>query len=306
MRLLCVSHWSFGRDQCLLRRFHREFEYMEVRLNRIQSDPDLNRTVVTFLGDSDEALSAVFQLAEEAFERIDLNRHVGSHPRIGALDDCVFVVPYQNPDPEDRLIAQDMAELLGQLIGERLRVPVYLHQGEESRREAELIALREAGFGGVQERVLDPDFGPKRAHERCGVAVIGARDPFVAFWARVPTEDLAFTASLSQRIEALRAEGDERFIGVEASAMRLPTRSQTMLSVEMTLPDLANADPVIEWLQAECRKQGFSLRPPEPVGGVLFKHLDGCERLRIDARQIIVSVKPKLAAELEEFDEEEE
>src|ERR1041385_4881036 len=97
MRLLTVPNWSFGRDRDLLNRFREELEGDQVTLHYLQSDLDHNRTVSAFSGEEETVFSTLERLCELAFDRIDLNHHVGVHPRIGALDVCPFVPLPEQP-----------------------------------------------------------------------------------------------------------------------------------------------------------------------------------------------------------------
>src|SRR5579872_1516004 len=183
MRVLTIPNWSFGRNKLLLRKFEEILQAHEVMIHFLESDIDHNRTVSAFSGEPSALLECIDAMAAEAFETIDLNHHVGVHPRIGALDVCPFVplVSRSENRADVTQAALALAERVGSMIGNKYGVPVFLY--EDSSRvghEATLPGLRKGGFGGLLGRVLHPDFGPVEAHERLGVSVVGVRDFLIA------------------------------------------------------------------------------------------------------------------------------
>src|SRR5450631_949041 len=126
MRVLTVPNWSFGRNKLLLRKFEGILTEHELAIHFLEADIDHNRTVSAFSGDPEVLLSAVDAMAEEAFETIDLNHHLGVHPRIGALDVCPFV-PLVARNEDRAMVTQAalaLAERVGALIGGKYGVPV--------------------------------------------------------------------------------------------------------------------------------------------------------------------------------------
>src|SRR5436309_2667795 len=97
MRLLAVTHWSFGRDRELLRSMREALDDPTIHLHDIRSDPDLNRTLIVFSAEHELARTTIAKLADLAFPCIDLGRHAGAHERTGGLDTCSLIVPFRDP-----------------------------------------------------------------------------------------------------------------------------------------------------------------------------------------------------------------
>src|SRR5580658_1670894 len=168
MRLLAVPNWSFGRNQVLLRSFRDILESHALVIHYCAGDVDHNRTVTAFSGSEEAVGDALMDLCEVAFDVIDLNRHVGVHPRVGALDVCPFVLL-----EGDLLEALAMAERTASKIAAKFDLPVFLYEkSERGRHESDLPSLRRGGFGSLAGQELNPDFGPTHAHPRLGVAIV--------------------------------------------------------------------------------------------------------------------------------------
>lgn len=202
--LLAVPNVSEGRDPDAISALARAFD---ARLLDVHSDPDHHRSVFTLAGAQGELAGAVVGGAAEAVRRIDLSRHQGIHPRVGAID----VAPVVYLAPEDRGVACAEALVLGDLLGQELGLPVFMYgelAGGRTRAE-----LRRGGLAKLAERIgggeLRPDFGPARParlHPRAGAVLVSARPPLVAF-----NVELAPPATVedARAIAALIREGGE-------------------------------------------------------------------------------------------------
>jgi glutamate formiminotransferase len=290
MRLLTVPNWSFGRDKGLLKRFKEIMSREGVATHYCKSDVDHNRTVTAFSAEEDILVDTLFRLCQEAFETIDLNKHVGVHPRIGALDVCPFVLLKDaSRKPEVSLMnAQAAAERTAGLLSATFGVPIFLYEkSERGRHEADLPSLRKGGFGGLAERDLRPDFGPNKAHERLGVTVLGVRDPLIAFNVNLAAADPSLAQELATEIRRLRTEGDERFLGVRALGFPLASVDQSQVSLNVTLPDLTPVDPIVEWIAHRAIARGIALVAAELVGVIRPTDVEKASRLSIKKEQIV-------------------
>lgn len=294
MRLLTVPNWSFGRDRDLLERFREILttpsdEGEVLTLHYLAGDVDHNRTVSAFSGSPDLVFSRLEWLCEEAFPRIDLNRHVGVHPRIGALDVCPLVILDGSlSDVNERI------EGLASSLARRFEVPIYLYEkSEKGRHEADLPTLRRGGFGALLERTLDPDYGPTKAHERLGVTVMGARDFLIAMNVNLATEDLDVARSIARKIREKRAEGEEGFLGIRALGFPLRSQTCTQVSLNLTLPDLTPPDALIQWVGEEAMKKEVSIARTELIGVIRDSDSANATRLPIDPAQIVSSSESK-------------
>ncbi len=285
MRVLTVPNWSFGRNKPLCRKFAEIFESRQLSLHYFQGDLDHNRTVTAFSGDSQDVSDALFAMCEVAFDTIDLNHHVGVHPRIGALDVCPIVLP---DDAEDLSAYLGYAEELGEEMARRFDLPIYLYErSERGRHESDLPSLRRAGFGGALGRILRPDFGPIRAHPRLGVTVLGVRNFLVAMNINLGSDDPTVAKKLASEIRSLRSQGDERFLGVRALGFPLHSRGQSQVSLNLTLPNLSPIDPIIEWVRHESVRLNVIPVSTELIGVIRPRDVEHATRLAIRDEQIV-------------------
>lgn len=283
MHVLTVPNWSFGRNRALLQEFTNFLEHAPVAVHYLASDVDHNRTVSAFSGTWESVTRALMVLSEFAFDSIDLNHHVGVHPRIGALDVC----PFLNLGPERQDLVSRV-DAFGQKLALRFELPVYLYEkSERGRHESDLPALRKGGFGGLLGRELAPDYGPRQAHPRLGVTVLGVRDFLIAFNVDLDQPDPKLAKELAKRIRSMRSEGDPRFLGVRALGFPLASRDQSQVSLNVTLPDLTSIDPIVEWVSQEAAKKAGRVAGTELIGVIRPKDLAGATRLKIKDEQIV-------------------
>ena len=286
MRILTVPNWSFGRNNALLREFQEVLARPDLRVHYCQGDVDHNRTVTAFSGEPTAVETALLNLCALAFDTIDLNRHVGVHPRIGALDVCP-IVPLSKKDA-DFMQANAVAERVAAGIAGRYQVPVFLYErSERGRHEADLPSLRKGGFGGLADKVLRPDFGPDKAHPRLGVTVIGVRDFLIAMNADLASEQIDVAKRMARQIRELRREGDPRFLGVRALGLPLASRKMVQVSLDLTLPDLTPVDPIVAWIMDHAADCGVRVAATELVGVIRDIDVTNATRLPIRAEQIV-------------------
>lgn len=283
MPLLAVPNWSFGRNRALMVAFQEILAEHEVTVHYLEGDVDHNRTVSAYSGPAGAVAEATLDLAEAAFAAIDLNHHIGVHPRIGALDVCPFIAV-----DNDLTTALLTAERVAEELAERFSVPVYLYEkSEHGRHEADLPSLRKGGFGGLMGKVLQPDYGPPMAHQRLGVSVVGVRDFLIAMNVNLETPDPSIAKLIASMIRSMRAQGDPRFLGVRALGFSLASREITQVSLNLSLPDITPVDPIIEWIRGEARSHGVPCRDTELIGVIRARDLAQASRLPIRAAQVV-------------------
>jgi glutamate formiminotransferase / 5-formyltetrahydrofolate cyclo-ligase len=221
--LLAVPNVSEGRDRDAIAAIAEAFSRDEARLLDIHSDPDHHRSVFTLAGEPGELAHAVLSGARETIARIDLRRHEGRHPRVGAID----VAPIVYLGEADRGAACAEALVLGDLLGDHLKLPVFLYGAlAQGRTRAE---LRRAGPSALAELV--PDFGPQKLHPTAGAVLVAARPPLVAF-----NLELAPPAGLEQAREiaaAIREGGADGLPGVRAIGLWLDDRGLAQVSTNV-------------------------------------------------------------------------
>jgi len=179
----CVPNFSEGRDMSIIKQITDVIECVEgVKLLDVDPGKDTNRTVVTFVGSPEAVSEAAFLSVKKASEVIDMSRHHGEHPRMGATDVCPFV-PVSGITMEETVqIARNVAERIGNDLG----IPVYCYENaafKEERRN--LASCRSGEYEGLKKKLSDPlwkpDFGPAQFNERAGATAVGARDFLVAY-----------------------------------------------------------------------------------------------------------------------------
>ena len=179
----CVPNFSEGRDQSVIRQITDAVESVEgVTLLDVDPGASTNRTVVTFVGNPDAAVEAAFRAIQKAAELIDMRKHKGAHPRMGATDVCPFI-PVSNVTWEEAI---ECANRLGRRVGEELKIPVYLYErAAKNPARRNLAHIRAGEYEGFFEKIKQPewkpDFGPAVFNEKTGATVIGVRDFLVAY-----------------------------------------------------------------------------------------------------------------------------
>src|ERR1700731_3308863 len=186
----CVPNFSEGRDQNVIRQITAAIESVEeVSLLDVDPGATTNRTVVTFVGSLDAAVEAAFRGIQKASELIDMRKHKGAHPRMGATDVCPFI-PVSNVSWEEAIAC---ARQLGKRVGDELKIPVYLYEKAAKDPARANLAVIRAGeyedfFEKIKEAAWKPDFGPAVFNEKSGATPIGAREFLVAYKVNLNTK----------------------------------------------------------------------------------------------------------------------
>ena len=179
----CVPNFSEGRDQNIIRQITDVIASVDsVSLLDVDPGASTNRTVVTLVGNPDAAVEAAFRAIKKATELIDMRKHKGAHPRMGATDVCPFI-PVSNVSWEEAIACVNR---LGKRIGDELKIPVYLYEkAAKNKSRSNLSVIRTGEYEGFFEKIKQPewkpDFGPDVFNERSGATVIGVRDFLVAY-----------------------------------------------------------------------------------------------------------------------------
>lgn len=234
-----------------------------VELLDLSSDPDHHRTVLTLAGRAAGIRAAVLALCGAAIEAIDLRRHRGVHPRVGAID-VVPLVPLGDV-PMERCVA--LARELGRAIADRFSLPVYLYEEAARRPErAALETIRRGGFERFADKIdrdgWEPDFGPRRVHPTAGVVVVGARHPLVAFNVDLSTADIAVARDIAG---ALRSR-DGGLPFVKAIGLYLESRHRAQVSMNLVDYRRTPIHRAYERVRAEAERRGVQIAGTEVIG----------------------------------------
>src|SRR5205809_3011652 len=188
----CVPNFSEGRDQNVIRQITDMIEAVDgVWLLDVDPGASTMRTVVTFVGGPDAAVEAAFRAIKKASELIDMHKHKGAHPRMGATDVCPFI-PVSNVSWDEAIAC---ANRLGQRVGDELKIPVYLYEkAAKNEARSNLSIIRAGEYEGFFEKIRQPewkpDFGPEIFSEKSGATVIGVRDFLVAYNVNLNTKSV--------------------------------------------------------------------------------------------------------------------
>jgi glutamate formiminotransferase/formiminotetrahydrofolate cyclodeaminase len=179
----CVPNFSEGRDMSIIKQITDEIEKTDgVRLLDVDPGKATNRTVVTFVGHPKAVIEAAYQAIKKAAELIDMSKHSGEHPRMGATDVCPLI-PISGISMEETAA---FAHQLGKRVGEALHIPVFMYESAATKPERQNLATIRAGeYEGMAAKLNDPkwypDYGTNTFNEKAGATVIGARDFLVAY-----------------------------------------------------------------------------------------------------------------------------
>ena len=195
----CVPNFSEGRDLDTIRQISDAIKSVDgVSLLDVDPGASTNRTVVTFVGNPEAAVEAAFRGIKKAAELIDMRKHKGAHPRMGATDVCPFI-PVSNVSWEEAIAC---ANKLGKRVGEELKIPVYLYEkAAKDKSRSNLSIIRAGEYEGFFEKIKQPewkpDFGPAVFNEKSGATVIGVRDFLVAYNVNLNTKSVRRATSVA-------------------------------------------------------------------------------------------------------------
>lgn len=221
----CVPNFSEGRDRAVVEAIARAIASAPgALLLKWEMDPDHNRAVVTFTAPPAAAADAAFRGIAVAVERIDLRRHVGVHPRIGAADVVPFV-PLRGVTMEE---CAEVARGAGEMVWNRLHVPVYFYGA--SARTPDRAPLENVRRGGFEKPALLPDLGGPMLDPAAGATILGARPLLIAYNVNLGTQDLAIARAIARGIRA-SSGGLE---AVKAMGVALPSLGLVQVSMNLT------------------------------------------------------------------------
>lgn len=227
------------------------------------SDPNHNRTVITYIGDAKGVEEASVKLAKKAVELIDLTHHEGEHPRMGCVDVMPFV-PVKEATNDDCI---ELSKRVGQRISEEADLPVFLYELSASQpNRKNLATIRKGQFEGMAKKVLEPewepDFGGRRIHPTGGIVAVGARPPLIAYNLNLDTSDV----TIASRIAKIIREKDGGLNCVKAMGFMLEDRNIAQVSINMTDYRVTPLYRVTELVKAEARRYGVRVTGTEVVG----------------------------------------
>ena len=261
--LECVPNVSEGRDARVIHALAEAVRSGGADLLDVHRDVDHHRSVFTFLGVAEAVERSALALARAAIATIDLRRHRGVHPRVGAVDVVPFV-PLRGSSMADAIAA---AHRTGVTLAAECAMPVFFYGAAAQRPERrELPELRRGGFEHLAERLRrpdgEPDAGPTTPHPTAGACLVGARRLLIAFNAVLDSADVDVSQAIARAIRT----SSGGLVGVQAMGVWLASRK--LAQVSLNLLDYRRTPPraVAEHIAAEAARRGVAVREHELVG----------------------------------------
>ena len=261
----CVPNFSEGRRKEVVDKIAYSISSVPgIKILDVEMDPDHNRSVITFVGNKQSIQEGAFRGARAAVELIDLTKHKGEHPRMGALDVLPFV-PIQGVRMEDCV---RIAHAVGERIAKRLKVPIYLYESAAMTPERKnLEKVRKGQFEGLREAIKTddsryPDFGPREVHPTAGATAVGARMPLIAFNMNLKSQDLTAAKDIAKKI---RTSGG----GLpHLKALGFDLKEKGMVQVSMNLTDytVTPISKVFDLVKSEAEARRIEVAEGEIIG----------------------------------------
>ncbi|MCS6967039.1 MAG: glutamate formimidoyltransferase [Cytophagales bacterium] len=275
--LECIPNFSEGRNWSVIGAIARAITSVStVQLLEIDSNSDAHRTVMTFVGKPAEVCQAAFRAIAVAGELIDMRRHKGAHPRIGATDVCPLVPLYHISMEETVALARKLAKQ----VGNQLQIPVYCYEyAAFSEERRSLPFIRQGEYEGLAKRMLHfpPDFGPKTFQPKVGATVIGARKILIAWNCNLATRDLAIAKAIAGEIRTSgrklpgSSHPEKQFLPGKLPAVRaigwfMPEYNCAQVSTNLIDIDITPLHVAYEAIVETARKYGTQVIGSELVG----------------------------------------
>ena len=227
------------------------------------SDPNHNRSVITYMGSPEGVEEASVKLADKAVELIDLTKHTGEHPRMGCVDVIPFV-PIKDAAMDDCV---EISKRVGRRIASETDLPVYLYESSASAPHRQnLASVRKGQFEGLSEKIKNPewipDFGGQRFHPTGGAVAVGARPPLIAFNVNLSTPD----AEVADKIAKIIRQSGGGLSNVKAIGLKLAERDISQVSINMTDYAKTPLYRAVELIKAEAARYGAFVVGTELVG----------------------------------------
>jgi glutamate formiminotransferase len=265
MKLIeCVPNFSEGRRPEIVQEIAGAVTAVPgIKMLDQSSDASHNRSVITFVGAPAAVKKAAFSAAQKAAELIDMERHRGEHPRIGAAD-VIPLIPVSGVSMEDCVV---LARELGQEIGEKLGIPVYLY--EEAALTAErknLAAVRRGEYEGLKEAIgqpgRHPDFGPLRLHPTAGATAVGARPPLIAYNINLDSSDVQIARKIARSIRG----SSGGYPSIKALGVLIEETGTAQVTINVCNYRLVSLARVFETVKSEAARYGVGIKSSEIVG----------------------------------------
>jgi glutamate formiminotransferase/formiminotetrahydrofolate cyclodeaminase len=270
----CVPNISEGRDPEKIKFVVEAIKRTRARVLSVEPEATYNRTVITLVGEPEQAVDGAFACVRAATQVIDMSQHHGEHPRMGAADVVPFV-PVRGVTMAD---CAALARKLGRRVGDQIGIPVFLY-GEAARKadRQNLANVRKGEYEGLAERLADrnwaPDFGPARFVPESGATAVGARQFLIAYNINLGSDNVALANKIGKTIRASGyKKGDQQIPGLFPAvkamgfALEAPDRKLAQVSINMVDYAQTNMHTVYEKVKELAAAEGDGVTGSEIVG----------------------------------------
>jgi len=269
----CVPNFSEGRDLARVSELVRSVESASgARVLDVHSDPDHNRSVVTFAGEPAAVEQAALAAVGKAAELIDLTQHRGEHPRIGATD----VLPFVPLEGVTMAECAALARRVGEEIWQRYRIPAYFYEYAATRPDRERLEnVRRGQFEGLSQAArIDPkrapDVGTGGLHPTAGAIAVGARKPLIAYNITLDTRDVSVAEDIARKIR----ESNGGLTALKAIGVAVRSRGLAQVSMNLTDFEVTSIEQAFEAVRREAERRVCTIEGSEIVGLVPERALD--------------------------------
>jgi glutamate formiminotransferase len=290
----CIPNFSEGRRKDVIDEIVNSVKILGIEILDVHSDENHNRSVLTFVGVPHQVEEAILRMFETAISLIDLNKHSGTHPRIGAID-VVPLVPIRNYSVDEAI---KLSRKIGKKIYEKFGVPVYFYELSAKREDRrDLPSMRNIGFEKLREDILYddyriPDIGERKLHPTAGATVIGVREFLIAYNVLLDTNDLEIAKKIAKKLR----EKTGYFKGIRVIAMSLASKNKCQISINIYKPDIVDLDVLFFNLEYISKTYGVNILNSEIVGLVPYNKVEGVFRnvLRISDNKENFSIEKRI------------
>lgn len=259
----CVPNFSEGRRKEVIEAIIGNVRAVEgVKILDYSSDADHNRTVLTFVGSPEAVKAGAYACIAKAAELIDMDKHSGGHPRVGATDVVPFI-PVAEVTMEECV---EIAHSLGKEVGEKLGIPIYFYESAAKRPNMKALPdVRKGEYEGLKEAIKTPERAPDEGPSvlpKTGATVIGARPFLIAFNINLGTKDVAIAKKIAQTIR--EAKGGYKYC--RAMGLMLEEKGVAQVSINMTNYEGTPLHRVFETVKSEAARYGINVVGSEIIG----------------------------------------
>ena len=269
--LNCVPNISEGTERHIIEAVEKAARSVSgVKIISVAPDPDHNRTVYSILGEPEAVLESVKRLADKAIELIDMSKHKGSHPRIGAVDVTPFI-PISDMDADEALV---ICRQFGAWVGAK-GIPVYYYEYAATKPERVCLPdVRKGQYEGLRQKLADPqwqpDEGPAQFVQKSGAFLVSVRMPLIAYNVNLWTEDIEIADRIAKAVR--HKDGGYRY--VRAMAVKLPNKRMVQVSMNLINYMKTPIPRVTEMIRQEAAQYGIRIAGTEIIGAIPVKAVE--------------------------------